>query len=229
MPQRRMGQCDMSKRGRVERPRKQSDSCRKSVKSSQELHLSSYESGTFSHNLRNTFRAVDHTEGGHVTPATDQMTDLRRASDEELLSLSSSGNEDAFTMLYHRRNPSVYRFALHMSGRPDLAEEVTQEVFLVLIRDPDCYDAKKGALSSFLIGVARNCVLRYLERDRRHVLVEDPSDFDAEAEGFDLLADLTREQASETVRQAVLSLPQSTGKRSYSVISRNCRIPKLRR
>src|SRR3954451_22315500 len=51
MPQRRMGQGDMSKSRRVERSRKQSDPCRKSVKSSQELHLSSYESGTFSHNF----------------------------------------------------------------------------------------------------------------------------------------------------------------------------------
>ena len=137
------------------------------------------------------------------------MTDLSRESDEDLLRLSSAGNEEAFTCLYRRRHASVYRFALHMSGRPDLAEEVTQDVFLQLIRDPGCYDASKGVLSSFLIGVARNCVLRHFERDRRHVYVDDASEFDPEAEGCDILADLTREQAINAIRKAVLTLPAS--------------------
>jgi len=135
------------------------------------------------------------------------MTDLSRASDEELFRLSARGDEAAFTALYRRRHPSVYRFALHMSGRPDLAEEVTQDVFLALIREPSCYDAGKGALGSFLIGVARNCVLRHIERDRRHVYVEDTAAYDAEADGCDALADLSREEAIETVRHAVLTLP----------------------
>jgi len=135
------------------------------------------------------------------------MTDLTCATDEELLRRSAAGDEDAFTALYRRRHPSVYRFALHMSGRPDLADEVTQDVFLTLIREPACYDAGKGALSSFLIGIARNCVLRHIERDRRHVYVEDSAEFDAEAEGYDVLGELSREQAVETVRQAVLTLP----------------------
>lgn len=135
------------------------------------------------------------------------MTDASPITDEELFRRSTRGDEDAFTALYRRRQPAVYRFALHMSGRPDLAEEVTQDVFLTLIREPDRFDADRGALSAFLMGVARNFVLRHIERDRRHVYMDEESGFDPEAEGPDLLSELTREQAVESVRQAVLTLP----------------------
>jgi RNA polymerase sigma-70 factor (ECF subfamily) len=133
--------------------------------------------------------------------------DVSQHSDEELFRRSVRGDEDAFTALYRRRQPAVYRFALHMSGRPDLAEEVTQDVFLTLIREPARFDADRGAFSAFLIGVARNFVLRHIERDRRHVGMEDESNFELEAEGPDVLQELTREQAVEAVRQAVLTLP----------------------
>lgn len=47
-------------------------------------------------------------------------------SDRELLQLSSKGNEDAFLTLFRRHEGPVFRFALHMSGRRETAEEVTQ-------------------------------------------------------------------------------------------------------
>lgn len=135
------------------------------------------------------------------------MPDVSPQTDEELFRRSTRGDEDAFTTLYRRRQPSVYRFALHMSGRPDLAEEVTQEVFLTLIREPSRFDADRGALSAFLFGITRNFVLRHIERDRRHVYMDEAPEFDPEADGPDLLSELTRGQAADAVRQAVLALP----------------------
>jgi RNA polymerase sigma-70 factor (ECF subfamily) len=136
------------------------------------------------------------------------MPDLIADSDEDLLRRATLGDEDAFTALYRRRQAGVYRFALHMCGREDVAEEVTQEVFLTLIRHPARFDSARGAVSSFLYGVARNHVLRYLERRKECVTIDD-----GEAAGEvpvpdgDALANLTREETIESVRQAVLSLP----------------------
>src|SRR4051812_30924774 len=110
------------------------------------------------------------------------MADLTQASDEELLRRSANGDEDAFTTLYRRRQPSVFRFALTMSGRKDLAEEVTQDVFLLLIREPQRFDADRGALAAFLMGIARNFVLRHIERDRNFVLAEEGVDFEPDAD-----------------------------------------------
>jgi RNA polymerase sigma-70 factor, ECF subfamily len=82
-------------------------------------------------------------------------------SDAGLLRLSANGDEEAFTALYRRHQGSVFRFALHMSGRKEVAEEITQEVFLSLIRQPQQYRSDRGPLEAFLIGIARNKLRRH--------------------------------------------------------------------
>jgi RNA polymerase sigma-70 factor, ECF subfamily len=119
-------------------------------------------------------------------------------TDQELLLLMLSGDEDAFTTLYRRRQGPVYRFALQMTGSVVVAEDVTQEVFMALLSKTAKYDAGRGSLASFLFGIARNLVLRRIEKT-------------AEVEDYagpeDLLGDLTRRETVEHVRRAVLSLP----------------------
>src|SRR5262249_23765779 len=104
---------------------------------------------------------------------------------------------------------SVYRFALQMSGRRSVAEEVTQEVFLTVIREGARFDALRGSVAAFLYGIARNQVLRCLERDRFYVPIELEPEGDSGlwASKEDTLGDLTREETIESVRQAVLALP----------------------
>jgi len=139
---------------------------------------------------------------------------LSDLSDGDLLRLLKAGNEEAFLVLYRRRQGGIYRFALHMSGDPDAAEEVTQEVFLTLIRNPGQYEPDRGSLGAFLYGVARNHVLRRIEQNWRYLpLTEEAAD---DAEGVwdvpfvgldDPLADLARAETIERVRQGVLALP----------------------
>jgi RNA polymerase sigma-70 factor (ECF subfamily) len=138
------------------------------------------------------------------------MTQRNDLSDNELLRLMLAGDEEALAQLYRRRQASVYRFALQMSGSKSIAEDVTQEVFLFLMRDGHVFDPGRGALSSFLLGVARNHVLRRLRVD--HLLAplgDDDDEGPALQAGTDLcpLDDLTRAETIETVRKAVLSLP----------------------
>lgn len=125
-------------------------------------------------------------------------------SDEHLLKRISAGDEEAFTALYRRRQGAVYRFALQMSGSEALAEDVTQEVFLTLMRDSSRYDPGRGSVAAFLYGIARHHVLRCLKRDRAH---GPEAEAELVAGGGDPLSDLARNQAIESVRSAVLSLP----------------------
>jgi RNA polymerase sigma-70 factor (ECF subfamily) len=134
-------------------------------------------------------------------------------SDEDLLRLMIAGDEGAFTELYRRRQGDVYRFALHISGSEAIAEDVTQEVFIVLMREAHNYDSQRGSLAAYLYGVSRNHVLRRLERDRLFVPFacgsQDEEQFTPApliAEG-DPLGDLTRNEMIEAVRGAVLALP----------------------
>jgi RNA polymerase sigma-70 factor (ECF subfamily) len=123
-------------------------------------------------------------------------------SDQELLRRMLSGDREAFTALYRRRQGAVYRFALQMTGSVAIAEDVTQEVFLAVIESGKRFDAARGSLASFLYGIARNRVLRRIEKDRGiEPVIEDY------AGDEDLLADLTRRETIDQVRRAVLSLP----------------------
>jgi RNA polymerase sigma-70 factor (ECF subfamily) len=78
----------------------------------------------------------------------------------------TAGDEEAFVRLYRRYQRRVFRFALLMSGCPAAADDVTQEVFLALLRESDQYDPSRGALLNYLYGIARKQVLRALDRNR---------------------------------------------------------------
>jgi RNA polymerase sigma-70 factor (ECF subfamily) len=135
------------------------------------------------------------------------MKALDNLSDTELLQAMRSGDEKAFSLLYRRRQPAIYRFALQMCGSTALAEDVTQEVFIVLIRDRHAFDAQRGSLSSFLFGVARNQLLRRLQRERFYAPMEPMSDESAESNECPV-EKFSRNETIESVRKAVLSLPE---------------------
>jgi RNA polymerase sigma-70 factor, ECF subfamily len=133
-------------------------------------------------------------------------------SDEQLLQGMLSGSEEAFTALYRRRQANIYRFALQMSGSGSVAEEVTQEVFMILMNLGHRYEATRGSLLSYLYGIARNFVLRALEKDRLQVPLEHDEEAgeptpEALIVSTDPLGDLTRNERIESVRLAVLALP----------------------
>jgi RNA polymerase sigma-70 factor (ECF subfamily) len=135
------------------------------------------------------------------------------ASDSELLQSMLAGEEEALAALYRRRQGGIYRFALQMCGSKVLAEDVTQEAFMVLIRDGQTFDPERGSLNGFLMGVARNLLLRRLQRERFYVPMDEDSDNEATTHKSFLTAggpleDLSRTEAITSVRTAVLALPE---------------------
>ena len=132
-------------------------------------------------------------------------------TDDELLASIQSGDEQAFMALYERRQAALYRFALHMSGSATAAEDVTQEVFLILLRESCGYDPERGTLSGYLFGVARKLVLRYVEKTRGDVALDTETDeitIPQLAVNDDPLADLTHREGIESLRRAVQALPR---------------------
>ena len=90
-----------------------------------------------------------------------------------------------------------------MTGSTAIAEDVTQETFLALLLHGKRYDEARGTVASFLYGIARNLVMRRIDRrsGAEMEIIEEC------AGPEDLLEDLTRRESIEQVRQAVLSLP----------------------
>ena len=139
------------------------------------------------------------------------MKALGEPSDSELLQSMLAGDEGALAALYRRRQGSIYRFALQMSGSPALAEDVTQEVFLTLLGEGTSYDAARGPLNWFLLGIARNLMRQRLGRERFYTSLEDypgeqpcASELQAASSPLD---ELSKNERIEVLRKAVLSLP----------------------
>lgn len=134
-------------------------------------------------------------------------------NDHELLAQMLAGDGEALAALYRRRQGNVYRFALHMCGSQAIAEDVTQEAFMFMINSGHTFDPARGSVNGFLLGVARNLVLRRLRRERLYVSIEENSEGDLTtkqsfAMSAEALDDLSRVETIESVRKAVLSLPE---------------------
>jgi RNA polymerase sigma-70 factor (ECF subfamily) len=132
-------------------------------------------------------------------------------TDDELLQRMRGGDEQAFVFLYRSLQGPIYRFVLNITGSPGVAEDVTQEVFLALIRKNCGFDAGRGTLSAYLFGIARKLVLRHLERSRTMVEQEIQTDewgYPELAVTADPMVDLLHSEGLEVLRRAVFSLPK---------------------
>ena len=132
--------------------------------------------------------------------------------DDALLKRSAKGDEDAFTVLYRRHQAPLFRFAMRMTGNSWAAEEIVQDVFMTLVREPRKYDPDRGALGAFLYGVARNRILKHLERTPKNFSLEQAGDTFHETP-TQLQEQMTPahwaelRERREQVRAAVLELP----------------------
>ena len=87
--------------------------------------------------------------------------------DSALMLRYRDGDVAAFETLYRRHSARVYRYLLRQSGRPEVAEDVYQEVWAKIIGARSRYQAT-AKFSTFLFRVARNCFIDYLRRNKRH-------------------------------------------------------------
>ncbi|HEX3544074.1 MAG TPA: sigma-70 family RNA polymerase sigma factor [Candidatus Acidoferrum sp.] len=132
--------------------------------------------------------------------------------DEELLKRSAKGDEDAFTILYRRHADVLYRFAFRMTGSSWGAEEIVQDVFMTLVREPSKYDVARGSLPAFLFGVTRNKIMKYNERLPREISLVERQE-DGTGGGLTLRDSYTpamwaeQRERLEKVRTAVMELP----------------------
>lgn len=104
-----------------------------------------------------------------------------------------------FRAVFEQNKDAVYRFAWRMCGSATVAEDIAQEVFLTLLRQPGRFDPARGALRSFLLAVARNLALKRWRDEHRWNELED--EFATPA------PDLESRETTDAVSAAVASLP----------------------
>src|SRR5262245_57056789 len=132
-------------------------------------------------------------------------------ADQKLLAAAARGDQTAFSQLYQRYRNRVYGFAYRMLGAQAVAEDVTHEAFLVLIQQPERYQATRGSLLTFLCAVARNHIFQHLRRQERYA--PEPVEVLSEwkepeaALSFDPLSGLLKRELAAQVEAALAALP----------------------
>jgi RNA polymerase sigma-70 factor, ECF subfamily len=104
-----------------------------------------------------------------------------------------------FQAAFEQHKDVVYRFVWRMSGSPAAAEDITQDVFVGLLRHPDRFDPDRGTLRAFLLGIARNLALKHWRTEHRF------EPLDEEAMAAEVI-DFDRGDVGEMVGQAVRAL-----------------------
>jgi RNA polymerase sigma-70 factor (ECF subfamily) len=134
--------------------------------------------------------------------------DLAAASDASLVVLVARWHESALAELYRRHAGAVFGLARRVLNDAVLAEEVVQEIFLRLWREPERYDPERGSLRSYLLSASHSRAIDTLrsegsrrDREARDALRTAEGGYDLERE----VADLT---LAEHVRSALRALPE---------------------
>jgi RNA polymerase sigma-70 factor (ECF subfamily) len=81
------------------------------------------------------------------------------SSDEALLAGLAAGDPDAAAAFVRRFQGRVYGLAVTILGDRGVAEDVAQEAFLRAWRHATTYDPRRGAVSSWLLTIARNLAI----------------------------------------------------------------------
>jgi RNA polymerase sigma-70 factor, ECF subfamily len=112
---------------------------------------------------------------------------IRIPSDATLVSAIRSGEQSAMATLYDRYSSVVYAIALRVLADTAAAEDVLQEVFIQLWRNPSVFDSSRGSLGAWLSVITRNRAIdalrkRRSETDIEEVIVSAQPDLASEAE-----------------------------------------------
>src|SRR5947209_46153 len=94
-----------------------------------------------------------------------RVTSAPKNPDESaLIARIRAGDESAMADLYDRYSGIVYGVALRVLGNTTAAEDVLQEVFLQLWRNPQAFDADRGRLPAWLAVITRNRAIDHLRK-----------------------------------------------------------------
>jgi RNA polymerase sigma-70 factor (ECF subfamily) len=123
-----------------------------------------------------------------------------------LVQQAQKGNINAVGTLYEIHHPEIYQYLFYRVGDPHIAEELTGEVFLKMVRSLPTYRASNGAFKSWLYAIARNMAIDHYRRTANHpqLAFDDELGLAGETAGEAVELKLTQ----ESLQKALQSLPE---------------------
>jgi RNA polymerase sigma-70 factor (ECF subfamily) len=130
-----------------------------------------------------------------------------RITDELLLQKAGDGDQAAFLELYDRYRQPIFRFAYRLLGEPEIAEDVTHDCFLSLIRKPENFRPERASLKTYLYAAARNLAFKHFRNQGREAGMDEVTEEPQDSPRRGPLRRLLDEELAAHVREAVFSLP----------------------
>jgi RNA polymerase sigma-70 factor (ECF subfamily) len=139
--------------------------------------------------------------------------EVEKVDDDRLFDRVKRGDRQAFSHLYALYQSSIFRYAAHMCGA-SAADDVVQDTFVAMLRQPARFDPARGSILSYLLGIARHHVAKRLAADGHEspLDVVDPLGnggglVETVAAGDTPLEVVSREELVVQLREAIKSLP----------------------
>lgn len=129
--------------------------------------------------------------------------DTNATSDLALVTAIRSGDQSAMAALYDRYSSIVYAVALRVLQDTGAAEDVLQDIFMQLWRNPGAFDATRGNMSAWLAVIARHRAIDALRRRRPENDIEDV----VVAVESDLASQADRSRTMDKVRCVLHTMP----------------------
>jgi RNA polymerase sigma-70 factor, ECF subfamily len=135
--------------------------------------------------------------------------DIRNLADEEVMQLVGEGSPRAFELLYDRHGGAAFSLAYRMVGDRVTAEDISQEAFLSIWRRRLRYDASRGSVRTWVLGIVHNRTIDALRKgkvhERRREQFEGVEERQEAPERTDVEA--ARREEARSVRTALDTLP----------------------
>ena len=135
--------------------------------------------------------------------------DIRNLADEEVMQLVQRGDPRAFELLYDRHGGAAYSLAYRIVGKQATAEDVVQEALLSIWRSRLRYDATRGSVRTWILGIVHNRAIDGLRRssthERRREAIEGIEERFEARERTDV--EVARREEARSVRGALEALP----------------------
>ena len=135
---------------------------------------------------------------------------LADQTDLEIWQAWRTGNSQAFGIFYDRYGELVYRLSLRILGSPQEAEDLTQEIFILLSRN-NTYDSKRGSIAAFLSVLTRSRGidrLRKMRSQQQHFQKWEQSiSVEHDTKNSSLMENVSLNERSEKVKLALANLP----------------------
>lgn len=135
---------------------------------------------------------------------------LQRLADEDLMTMVERRDADAFAVLYDRHGGAAYSLAHRIVGDGSVAEDVTQEAFLSVWRSGARFDASRGSVRSWTLGIVRNRAIDALRRSAGKAPkldLDDDATIEVQASVELTDSEAIRRETSRKVRGVLQDLP----------------------